>query len=1072
MRSHLMISLLLLGFYVSLFSGNNLMSGEESYRSIQGKNETENAQIYLHSSPENVAITWAGAISGTVYEEDGTTPIPNVEIVAGYTEMDPAGDYEDWTDSNGRFFINVFYNGTYRVHSSIYNPRNYEVEYYNNVPDKASATLVTVNNDTITGLNFTLTRYGRVSGTVYEDDGTTPIPNTSIELNPVSGWRKWESSTNNLGAYTFENIPSGNYHVKATGYVEGQGALYIAEFYNEKINLATADPVNVTSPNTTPGIDFTLTTGGYSINIIEDPWWAWMASAKKIPDKFRYEPGETVTLEVDKFEYGAKLIFTHWSCDASGTDETIDIIMDSNKDICLNFIMGTSLYISENRFGAGEIIKVPDKDVYFPGEVVTIQANPNNGWLFCYWSQDKTGSMNPDTVIMNDDRSIRANFGHTLATSTIPPGMGSVTQTPDNSVYVYNEIVQLTANAPAGYQFTGWSGDASGTQNPLAITMDANKTVTALFAPTPAGPTYYYLSLQASPAAGGNVTPAPGTHPYPEDTQVALNAIPNTGYHFVKWEGDVANPNSAATTVKMSSAKTVTAKFALDSCQITIQVEPIEGGTTIPSSGVHTFAVGDTVDLSAMPSTGYEFVQWQCEVANPDSMNTYTVVDQNDTITAVFQELQVMLNIEADPAEGGTTSPAPGASVYEYGTVAELIAIPEAGFRFAGWTGSVDNPDTTHTTILMESDQTVIAHFTILDTDEPFLIHCYPPSQAISIPINTKIQFYARDVETGINLLTLDVWANTLQIVDNGIDQTGGQVSLASATNGYKVVYTPSEPFEEESTVTINTVFDDYEDNRCDSTYSFDIGKTRVELIVSEIIGEAGGMVADNQSGLQIDIPHEAINDSIEITIDHIENTPPLPDSVQGIGTPYHFGPDGLQFNTDVVIQIPYTEDDLANAGIDDPLELGLYYFHTLSGEWIELGVDSVNYENQLLYVTVNQFCYFTFGYIKMLNPTEVNVNDINAPSHFALSQNYPNPFNPKTRIQFSIPEAASVSLDVYDMNGHKVKTLFSGRKSPGTYEVAWDAKDRNGNQVATGLYLIRFQSKTHMFIRKATFIK
>ncbi len=87
-----------------------------------------------------------------------------------------------------------------------------------------------------------------------------------------------------------------------------------------------------------------------------------------------------------------------------------------------------------------------------------------------------------------------------------------------------------------------------------------------------------------------------------------------------------------------------------------------------------------------------------------------------------------------------------------------------------------------------------------------------------------------------------------------------------------------------------------------------------------------------------------------------------------------------------------------------------------------------------------------------------------NIPTEFSLSQNYPNPFNPTTKIKFSIPLAYSpllggargglVTLKVYDALGREETTLVNEIKSPGNYEVTFDA-----NGLATGIYYYRLKA-------------
>jgi uncharacterized repeat protein (TIGR02543 family) len=64
---------------------------------------------------------------------------------------------------------------------------------------------------------------------------------------------------------------------------------------------------------------------------------------------------------------------------------------------------------------------------------------------------------------------------------TVNAANGSVSKTPNQSSYYSGRSVTLTAAASAGYQFSSWSGDVTGTTNPVTIIMDSNKTVTANF---------------------------------------------------------------------------------------------------------------------------------------------------------------------------------------------------------------------------------------------------------------------------------------------------------------------------------------------------------------------------------------------------------------------------------------------------------------------------------------------------------------------------------------------------------------------------------------------------------------
>ena len=92
-----------------------------------------------------------------------------------------------------------------------------------------------------------------------------------------------------------------------------------------------------------------------------------------------------------------------------------------------------------------------------------------------------------------------------------------------------------------------------------------------------------------------------------------------------------------------------------------------------------------------------------------------------------------------------------------------------------------------------------------------------------------------------------------------------------------------------------------------------------------------------------------------------------------------------------------------------------------------------------------------------MLPPEDVSINE--KPSAFVVSKPYPNPFNPETTITFTIPEECDVTLYIYDISGRRIATLTQGHLTPGSHSITWDASDTNGNSVASGVYLYRFDA-------------
>ena len=77
-------------------------------------------------------------------------------------------------------------------------------------------------------------------------------------------------------------------------------------------------------------------------------------------------------------------------------------------------------------------------------------------------------------------------------------------------------------------------------------------------------------------------------------------------------------------------------------------------------------------------------------------------------------------------------------------------------------------------------------------------------------------------------------------------------------------------------------------------------------------------------------------------------------------------------------------------------------------------------------------------------------------PEEYALHGNYPNPFNPATTIRYDLPEAANVTLTVYDLLGREVVRLVDGRMEAGFQQVIWDGRTASGREVPSGIYIAR----------------
>lgn len=118
----------------------------------------------------------------------------------------------------------------------------------------------------------------------------------------------------------------------------------------------------------------------------------------------------------------------------------------------------------------------------------------------------------------------------------------------------------------------------------------------------------------------------------------------------------------------------------------------------------------------------------------------------------------------------------------------------------------------------------------------------------------------------------------------------------------------------------------------------------------------------------------------------------------------------------------------------------------------------------------------------KVFSPrTAVAEPSVERPRDFEVLSNYPNPFsplgrgasgNPSTTIHFRIERSAPVRLEIFSLQGERVRVLVNEAKAAGEYRVAWDGRAEDGGKAATGAYWMRLQIGEAIHARKALLIK
>jgi len=88
------------------------------------------------------------------------------------------------------------------------------------------------------------------------------------------------------------------------------------------------------------------------------------------------------------------------------------------------------------------------------------------------------------------------------------------------------------------------------------------------------------------------------------------------------------------------------------------------------------------------------------------------------------------------------------------------------------------------------------------------------------------------------------------------------------------------------------------------------------------------------------------------------------------------------------------------------------------------------------------------------------------------LGRNAPNPFNPGTRIEFELPSAADIALEIYNVKGERVATLLDGVTPAGRHHVAWNGRDDAGQEQASGVYLSRLTVGDRVETRRMSLVR
>ncbi len=548
------------------------------------------------------ALLPTGKLLGTLLNADTGKPFTGFTTVAVYDAV--TGNLSDNVYASflaGTYLFSELAPGNYKIRVTPTSPQ-YPVTWYDNKYSMSSANSVTITGSSSLTANTTLSPGGTITGHVTEAVGGTGINGAAIHAyDSVTGEQRAATTTNSVGAYTLQGVPTGqSYQVQFTqpGY-EGQ-------WYNNTADQGSALPITVAAatPSVT-GIDATLVNGcantGGVTGLLLYPWG---------------DPALDAT--VTGYDLSGRMV-AETSTDADGTYRLTCLPSGGYKIVCddieylytataaatvtapavsplPNIIMGIGGSITgqvvnnsgetvahadvaffdaaNNRvkFGVtttGAVIDYVTTDIQgnyvaggLPSGSYTVRAARNgcsgmeNGW---YGNQSPVVVTAPDGVTgitialgappINPRLTLRIAGNGAGSVTSMPAGINCSSGTCTSSLPP--GTVTLTPHSAEGSLFTGWSGGGCSKASSCEVTLTADTTVTATFYTPPVNRNVTVTIRGTGFGSVGSIPPGitcpmgSCSAPFPVTTPVTLTPAATIGSFFTGWSGGGCNGTAA-----------------------------------------------------------------------------------------------------------------------------------------------------------------------------------------------------------------------------------------------------------------------------------------------------------------------------------------------------------------------------------------------------------------------------------------------------------------------------------------------------------------------------------------------
>ncbi len=503
---------------------------------------------------------------------------------------------------------------------------------------------------------------------------------------------------------------------------------------------------------------------------------------KIFPAKTTYNCGELLQLTAEPANCWK---FSRWIGDTTSFDPVLNVLLWRDRNIVAEFIPDPPTLSATSVPGyGGTILKTPDYPAYSCNDVVVMRAFPNPGFQFIGWEGD-TIVLGQATIAvpMYKSRRIVARFcdisqgncGSVITVETAPAGLEfSVDGVSYTNAHIF--VWQLGEKHEIGvppsmqtqmlqgtqwtrYRFKSWWPNLYQPVFDYTVNAPAAK-FTARFTEQHAVVTEDY------PANGGRTAVSPPSPDgfYDDSTMILLTAVPNSGWKFVNYTGDVndtLNPKGVLVNAPKRIRANYTDKINPVTTAITLITSPpnlslVVDGTIHQSPVTFRWIAGEQHEISVPAgfqtqygpggvNSGIRYLFTDWDDGGP-ATHTIIVTGRDRTYRADFLT-QYQLKVNIDPLDGGVVNVWPAApdGYYDAASVAVLKALPNARYLFDRWMGDVAPKDTLpDLQLVMNMPRNVTAQFLLRSTEEV-------PVQILSAPTGLSVAVDGSILTTPVN---------------------------------------------------------------------------------------------------------------------------------------------------------------------------------------------------------------------------------------------------------------------------------------------------------------------------------